>query len=357
MEVLRGKYLQLGFKEFMSTTCNMDQRWNLLVEHINFVKDQTYFYVSGQGLNNVELSNALQDEVTHGGATMTLVQLLAKQGIFAFMQKSKKSNSSKIICQHATTMEHDKKGAKNSKQHVALKTWFVEKIIKKECSGWTATNFSPRRANYIGVPNNKPIIVPPVQTDAVPGNVWRQKAEERSRTSKLSGTGESIDSIQTQYTEQLAANKTLTESNKKLQDENQTLAQKLENLTTQKDNQEKELADQGAKIRDQEEKMKEMQRNLALLMTERTKTDNDEHMQNEGKRTTPSTPQAGKYHQQQHTSKMRRTTPEPRQLYSGRTSPPRSPTLARIGEAANQTTHQHRKPSPTYAASNGGATN
>jgi hypothetical protein len=103
--------------------------------------------------------------------------------------------------------------------------------------------------------------------------------------------------------------------------------------------------------------MKEMQRNLALLMTERTKNDDDEHMANEGKRTTPSTPQTGKYHQQQHTSKTRRTTPEPRQLYSGKTSPPRSPTLARIGEAANQTTHQHRKSSPTYAASNGGATN
>jgi uncharacterized coiled-coil protein SlyX len=189
-------------------------------------------------------------------------------------------------------MEKEKKGAKNFLQPFAPKMWFVEDIIKKECSRWIATNFSPRCANYIGVPNNKPIIVPPVQTDAVPGNVWRQRAEEHSRTSKLSGTRESIDSIRTQYTEQLAANKTLTESNKKHQDENQTLAQKLKNLTTQKGNQEKELADQGAKIRDQEDQMKEMQHNLALLMAELTKSDNDAHMSNEGKRTTPTTPQA-----------------------------------------------------------------
>jgi hypothetical protein len=134
LEVLHGKYFQLGFKEFVSTTCNMDQWCNMLVEHIEFIKDKKYFYVSGLGLDNVEKSMFLSDAVTFNGKITTLSQLHGNQGIFAFMQKSK-SGSCKIICQHAAT--HTVEIKKNNTVTTFPKTWFVEEIIKKECNGWT----------------------------------------------------------------------------------------------------------------------------------------------------------------------------------------------------------------------------
>jgi hypothetical protein len=92
------------------------------------------------------------------------------------------------------------------------------------------------------------------------------------------GGGESIESIRTQYTEQLEANKILTDVNKKLKEANLTLEGKLDKIITQKDDQQKEINDQAEKLTIQEGKMKEMEINLALLMAERTKPDGDVDM-------------------------------------------------------------------------------
>jgi hypothetical protein len=144
----------------------------------------------------------------------------------------------------------------------------------------------------------------------------------------------------------------LTSTNNKLIEEKQSLEEKLNKVIAQKDLQQSEMDKQA-------EQMKEMARNLALLMAEHTKTDGDLDMQNEGKRNNPTSrstnASAEESYKQQ---KNRRTTPDPRNLFknNNKKSPPRSPTLSRIGKAANRPipTSGHQ-PTPTYATTNGGA--
>jgi hypothetical protein len=58
VQVLHDQYLMMGFNEFVSTKCNMDQRWDCLNQHITFLADKLYVYVN----------MILEENVTHNGS-------------------------------------------------------------------------------------------------------------------------------------------------------------------------------------------------------------------------------------------------------------------------------------------------
>jgi hypothetical protein len=84
MQVLYDQYLMMGFNEFVSTKCNMDQRFNCLNQHINFLSEKLYFYVTGSGLDEANNNMILDEDVTHAEEKSTLRKLLASKGLYVF---------------------------------------------------------------------------------------------------------------------------------------------------------------------------------------------------------------------------------------------------------------------------------
>jgi hypothetical protein len=148
MQVLHDQYLMMGFNEFVSTKCNMDQRFDCLNQHINFLSDKLYFYVTGSGLDEANNNMILDEDVTHAEEKSTLRKLLASKGMYAFIQQARYGGPSKLVCQHTATFEA-KAGTKT--ETIAPRSWFIEEIIMADNNNWTARQFSPKHKLMTGI--------------------------------------------------------------------------------------------------------------------------------------------------------------------------------------------------------------
>jgi hypothetical protein len=181
-----------------------------------------YFFVAGKGLSTVNKSKVLSESVTYQGKTSNLCDLLTANKIFAFIQHSRQGGC-KIICQYddLTISPLKLKSAATNPR-----TWFINNIIGMDTTDsldWTTKKFKPRWSFEKGI-NSAVTTETSKTTNALSKNWssnWKMNREERSVVSKLSSTGDSIETMQSQLTIQLQENTKLIEQNKKLKEDSQ----------------------------------------------------------------------------------------------------------------------------------------
>jgi hypothetical protein len=239
--MIKGNYFSTSYNKFVSTKATQEHRWDKLGEHIAFYSTKQYFFVAGEGLSNTATTNVLSELVTHLGQTTTLCKLLTSKEIFSFIQHSH-AGGCKIICQHDDPTIIWTKGKPEAQQHP--QQWFTTHVIgaekeQAERLDWNTKNFKPQWSYKDGTSkattaNNKPT------SDNV-GKAWTAnwqiQKDEKSAVSKLSSTGESIETMRSQLTHQQQENKKLTELTKKLKDESSKAAERYKQQTLARDQQ------------------------------------------------------------------------------------------------------------------------
>jgi hypothetical protein len=377
LQVLHDQYLMMGFNEFVSTKCNMDQRWECLNQHINFLADKLYFYVVGAGLDDAHNNMILDESVTHNGEQCSLRELLASKGLYAFIQQTRYGGPSKLIRQHTASFE-TKQGTKNVS--IAPRSWFIDEIIMADGNNWTARQFNPKHKHTLGV-STKPSKQQPTtsnyKANTVPVNIWKHKALVRAaaqstaaETTEAAGTEEasqgdaSFASIQSQLTEEQDKNKRLAEDNRKLAGENTLLNEKMDKLSSDNKVQTAQITAQAGRISKHDKDMQEMQKNIAQLMEQiNCSKDNDELMKSEGKRVESETPDEvhtpeATHNTRHKTQRTLESLSEPTSLFPGQKSPT-SHTLDMIAETGagihRRTPHQHQASTSYAKGSSGGS--
>jgi hypothetical protein len=228
LSMLNGDYYNNGFNEFVSTKATPEQRWDKLEDHINFYSAKKYFFVAGEGLSTVNKSKVLSEIVTHQGKISNLRDLLTANKIFAFIQHSRQGGC-KIICQHDDPTISPLK-PKAATTHP--RTWFITNIIGQDTTDsldWTTKKFEPRWSFERGI-NNAITKETPKAPSTIGKNWssnWKMQREEKSVVSRLSSTGDSIETIRSQLTAQQQENTRLIEENKKIKEESQREAESL----------------------------------------------------------------------------------------------------------------------------------
>jgi hypothetical protein len=221
LSMIKGNYYLNSYNEFISTKATQEHRWEKLGEHITFYSSKQYFFVAGEGLSNVATSTVLAEQVTYLDQTSTLHELLTSKRIFSFIQHSW-SGGCKIICQHNDPTITRSKSKSKTSQHP--RAWFTSHVIgvekePGEALDWTTKKFKPRWSYKMGTGG------PPVTGKQPAPDIgkqwtknWHIQKDNKSAVSKLSSTGESIETIQSQLSAQQQANKELTELNVKLKE-------------------------------------------------------------------------------------------------------------------------------------------
>jgi hypothetical protein len=375
-QALHDQYFYTGFNEFVSTKCNMDQRWDCLNQHIEFLADKLYFYVTGSGLDEAHNCAILDEQVTYEKKKSTLRELLADKGIFSFIQQAKYRGGSKLICQHSALVE-----TKINKKATTIspRTWFIDTLIIDDGNNWTTKQFNVRNKLILGKPtsktNQQPTKYETKKSGPIPVNIWKVKADERSRAqSKVSEGGESLDSIRSQLTEEQEKNKKLTEDNQKLCNDNDTLKERMEKLTTDNSNQSIQLKAAVDRLSKQEADMRDFKSNqetiqaatdkkMAMMMEKfNCMNNNDEQMKNQTKRFDNETPEElsmpeTKHNERSKSQKRSDVLPKPSSLFPPKKtgSPPR--VLEAIDETGSVLRHRTpvRPAQTSYATTNGGS--
>jgi hypothetical protein len=239
--MIKGNYYFTNYNEFVSTKATQEHRWDKLGEHIAFYSAKQYFFVAGEGLSNATTTTVLSELVTHLGQTTTLRELLTSKKIFSFIQHSQ-AGGCKIICQHDDPTMFRSKGKPEAQQHP--RQWFTIHVIgadkePAERLDWNTKKFEPRWSFKNGTSKTTTTYNKPTSDNmgkAWTSN-WRIQKDEKSAVSKLSSTGESIETIRSQLTHQQQENKKLTELTEKLKDESSKVAERYEQQTLARDQQ------------------------------------------------------------------------------------------------------------------------
>jgi hypothetical protein len=216
LTMLNGDYNNNGFNVFKSTKATPEQQWDSLEEHINFYSSKKYFFVASKGLTTINKSKVLSETVTHQGKTLNLCDLLTANKIFAFIQHSQQGGC-KIICQYddPTISPLKSKPAATNPQ-----AWFTTNIIGSgttDSLDWTTKKFEPWWSFERGT-NSTATTEISKSTNSLRKNWssnWKMQQEERPVVSKLSSTGDSIETIRSQLTIQQQKNTKLIKQNKK----------------------------------------------------------------------------------------------------------------------------------------------
>jgi hypothetical protein len=190
----------------------------------NLLLLKKYFFVAGKGLSNINKSKVLSKSVTYQGKTSNLRDLLTANKIFAFIQHSRQGGC-KIICQHNDlTISPLKPEAATTHP----RTWFTN-IIGQDTTDsldWTTKKFEPQWSFEKGI--NSTTTKDTSKAPSALGKNWSSNwREEKSVVSRLSSTGDNIETICSQLTTQQQQNTRLIKQNKKIKDESQQESESL----------------------------------------------------------------------------------------------------------------------------------
>jgi hypothetical protein len=221
--MIKGDYYTNHYNEFISTKATQEHWWNKLWEHITFCSYKNFFFVAGEGLSNAETSTVLSKQVTHLGQTSTLQELLTSKKIFAFIHNSQ-SGGCKIICQHNDPTIIRSKGKSEAQPQPCV--WFTTHIIGAEKDlteqlDWTTKKFKPRWSYTLGTAKGT-TTSQQSSTDNIGKHWttnWHMQKDKKLAVSKLSSSGNSIETICSQLMLQQQQNKKLIDLTEKLKED------------------------------------------------------------------------------------------------------------------------------------------